>query len=214
MGAGVGGWWRDRPAAVRKLVDRLRCYGSATGVTVEVVFDVPQPDLPEGVHDGIVVRYATRRGRDAGDDRIRALLDEGYGDDDVEVITSDRALATSARERVHVPAVPVRSSPGSPTPVADRSRGRRSCAFCPHAVNCADHQRARWRRARPKTVFSVHSDDDRHPGGRAASAAGTARRLADRHAGAAAGFGAPHLVDRHGLARRLRHAAPPRRARA
>ena len=99
MGAGVAGWWRDRPAAVRKLVDRLRCYGSATGLTVEVVFDVPQLDLPEGEHDGVVVRYATRQGRDAGDDRIRALLDEGYGDDDVEVITSDRALAVSARER-------------------------------------------------------------------------------------------------------------------
>jgi len=99
MGAGVAGWWRDRPAAARKLVDRLRCYGSATGVAVEVVFDVPQSDLPEGEHDGVVVRYATRRGRDAGDDRIRALLDQGYGDDDVEVITSDRALAASARER-------------------------------------------------------------------------------------------------------------------
>ena len=98
-GAGVAGWWRDRPAAVRRLVDRLRCYGSATGVTVEVVFDVLQSDLPEGEHDGVVVRYATRRGRDAADDRIRALLDQGYGDDDVEVITSDRALAASSRER-------------------------------------------------------------------------------------------------------------------
>jgi len=99
MGAGVAGWWRDRPAAVRRLVERLRCYGSVTRVTVEVVFDVPQSDLPEGEHDGVVVRYATRRGRDAADDRIRALLDQGYGDDDVEVITSDRALAASARER-------------------------------------------------------------------------------------------------------------------
>jgi len=98
MGAGAGGWWRDRPAAVRKLVDRLRCYRSATGSSVEVVFDVPQPDLPEGEHDGVMVWYATRRGRDAGDDRIRALLDAGY-DDAVEVVTSDRALATSARER-------------------------------------------------------------------------------------------------------------------
>lgn len=98
MGAGVAGWWRDRPAAVRKLVGRLRCYRSATGSTIEVVFDVPQADLPEGEHDGVVVRYATRRGRDAGDDRIRALLDAGY-DADVEVVTSDRALAASARDR-------------------------------------------------------------------------------------------------------------------
>jgi predicted RNA-binding protein with PIN domain len=99
MGAGVAAWWRDRPAAVRMLVDRLRCSRSATGVTVEVVVDVPQPALPEGEYGGVAVRYATRRGRDAADDRIRALLDEGYGDDTVEVITSDRALAASARER-------------------------------------------------------------------------------------------------------------------
>ena len=104
MGAGAAGWWRDRPAAARKLVDRLRCYRSATGDTVEVVFDVPDPDLPEGEHDGVVVRYATRRGRDAADDRIRALLDARDLDEDdvndvVEVITSDRALAASARER-------------------------------------------------------------------------------------------------------------------
>ena len=98
MGAAADGWWRDRPAAVRRLVGRLRCYRAAAGSIVEVVFDVPQDDLPEGEHDGVIVRYATRRGRDAGDDRIRALLDDGY-DGDVEVITSDRALATSARER-------------------------------------------------------------------------------------------------------------------
>ncbi len=98
MGATADGWWRDRPAAVRRLVGRLRCYRAVVGSMVEVVFDVAQDDLPEGEHDGVVVRYATRRGRDAGDDRIRALLDDGY-DGDVEVITSDRALATSARER-------------------------------------------------------------------------------------------------------------------
>ena len=97
MGAAADGWWRDRPAAVLRLVDRLRCYQTAAASIVEVVFDVPQDDLPEGEHDGVIVRYATRRGRDAGDDRIRALLDDGY-DGDVEVITSDRALATSARE--------------------------------------------------------------------------------------------------------------------
>lgn len=98
MGAAADGWWRDRAGAARKLVGRLRCYRAATGTTVEVVFDVSRPDLPDGDHDGVVVRYATRRGRDAGDDRIRDLLDAGY-DDGVEVITSDRALAASARER-------------------------------------------------------------------------------------------------------------------
>jgi predicted RNA-binding protein with PIN domain len=98
MGAGARGWWRDPAAAARTLIDRLRCYAAATGAVVEVVFDVALPDLPEGEHCGVLVRYATRRGRDAGDDRIRELLDAG-GDGPVEVITSDRALATSARRR-------------------------------------------------------------------------------------------------------------------
>jgi predicted RNA-binding protein with PIN domain len=98
MGAAVGGWWRDPPAAVSRLVDRLRCYAAATGEPVEVVFDVPHPDLPEGVYDRVVVRYATRRGRDAADDRIIELLDAGEPAD-VEVITSDRRLAEAARRR-------------------------------------------------------------------------------------------------------------------
>jgi hypothetical protein len=42
------------------------------------------------------VRAATRAGRDAADDRIRELL-AGRSGEDVEVVTSDRALAGDAR---------------------------------------------------------------------------------------------------------------------
>jgi predicted RNA-binding protein with PIN domain len=98
VGAAVAGWWRDPPKAVRRLVDRLRCYAAATGEVVEVVFDVPQPDLPEGELEGVTVHYATRRGRDAADDRILELLDAG-GAADSTVVTSDRALADGARRR-------------------------------------------------------------------------------------------------------------------
>jgi predicted RNA-binding protein with PIN domain len=104
VGAGAAGWWRDPPAAVRRLLDRVRCYRTATGVTLVLVLDVPQPDLAEGDNDGVVVRYATRRGRDAADERILELLDAGVPSDAsragaVEVITSDRALADGARQR-------------------------------------------------------------------------------------------------------------------
>jgi predicted RNA-binding protein with PIN domain len=98
VGAAAAGWWRDPPMAVRRLLDRLRCYVTMTGGPVELVLDVPQADLPEGDHQGVVVRYATRRGRDAADDRILELLDAGRATD-VEVITSDRALAEEARRR-------------------------------------------------------------------------------------------------------------------
>ena len=55
---------------------RLVRYAARTDGDVELVLDVPQDDLPEGVHDGVVVRYATRRGRDAADDRIRERVAE------------------------------------------------------------------------------------------------------------------------------------------
>jgi predicted RNA-binding protein with PIN domain len=98
IGSVPDGWWRDRPGAVRRLVARLQCFAGATGAVIRVVFDVPQPDLPEGDHDGVEVAYATRRGRDAADDRILELLDQGF-DDEVEVVTSDRNLADGARRR-------------------------------------------------------------------------------------------------------------------
>jgi predicted RNA-binding protein with PIN domain len=97
MGAAADGWWRDPPAAVRRLLARLQCYVNATGETVELVLDVRQPDLPEGEHHGVVVWYAKRRGRDAADDRIVELLDDDRAPG-AEVVTSDRAL----RERVRV----------------------------------------------------------------------------------------------------------------
>lgn len=94
MGAAADGWWRDRPAAVRRLAARLRDYAARTGDTVVLALDVPQPDLPEGDADGIVVRYPHRRGRDAADDRIVELLASGMaeGPPGVVVVTSDRGL--------------------------------------------------------------------------------------------------------------------------
>jgi predicted RNA-binding protein with PIN domain len=102
MGAAADGWWRDRAGAARRLLGRAQCYAAATGVSIELVFDVALPDVGEGVQDGVIVRYATRSGRDAADDRIRDLLDSrapAAGKGEIEVVTSDRALAASARDR-------------------------------------------------------------------------------------------------------------------
>lgn len=89
IGAGADGWWRDRPAAVRRLLGRMQCLGEPA----ILVLDVAQPDLPEGVHGPVTVRYATRRGRDAADDRIRELVADAPG---AIVVTSDRALRRDA----------------------------------------------------------------------------------------------------------------------
>jgi 8-oxo-dGTP diphosphatase len=102
MGAAADGWWRDPPAAVRRLLARLQCYADATDARIELVLDVRQPDLPEGEHGGVVVRYATRRGRDAADDRIVDLLDDDAPDTphtETEVVTSDRALRARVERR-------------------------------------------------------------------------------------------------------------------
>jgi predicted RNA-binding protein with PIN domain len=98
IGAVADGWWRDRPAAVRRLLGRLQGYQQRTGSTVVLVLDVPQADLPAGEHDGVEVVYPRRRGRNAADERILELLDE-RGLAGAEVVSSDRALATGVARR-------------------------------------------------------------------------------------------------------------------
>jgi hypothetical protein len=92
VGTAPDGWWRDRRAAARRLLDGLQCLHARTGNELILVLDVIDPDLPEGEHSGVAVRYATRRGPNAADDRIRELV-AGLDDDRLEVVTSDRALA-------------------------------------------------------------------------------------------------------------------------
>lgn len=101
IGSVPDGWWRDLPAAVRRLLARLVCFGRQADVEVVLVLDVAQADLPEGAHDGVEVRYPQRPGRNAADSKILELLanvgPERSGDR-VEVVTSDRALAASAAD--------------------------------------------------------------------------------------------------------------------
>lgn len=100
VGAGAGGWWRDPPAAMRKLADRIACYCAATSATAVLVLDRAQADLPDGYRSGVRVVTARRRGPNAADDRIVALIDEGDLDASaLEVVTSDRALAAACRGR-------------------------------------------------------------------------------------------------------------------
>jgi predicted RNA-binding protein with PIN domain len=94
IGAVADGWWRDRPAAVRRLLARLQQHQQQTGGPIVLVLDVPQADLPAGAHGGVEVCYPSRRGRNAADDRILELLDE-RGFVGPEVVTSDRALRTA-----------------------------------------------------------------------------------------------------------------------
>ena len=96
MGAAADGWWRDRRAGVRRLLARVQCYARGVDDNVVLVLDVAQADVAEGDNGGVAVRYATRQGRDAADDRIRELLEDVNAEQSV-VVTSDRALATDVR---------------------------------------------------------------------------------------------------------------------
>ncbi len=97
MGSRPDGWWRDRPAAMARLVGELADHAEATGEHVAVIFDGPEAALPDT--DGRVeVAFASRRGRDAADDDIAARAASDPDPASLTVVTSDAALARRARE--------------------------------------------------------------------------------------------------------------------
>ena len=98
IGSRPDGWWRDRDGAARRLVASLQTLARKSGDRISVVLDGrPLADVPEGVHDGVLVAYATRRGRDAADDRIVAEVERDRDPTSLVVVTSDRALAERVR---------------------------------------------------------------------------------------------------------------------
>jgi uncharacterized protein YaiI (UPF0178 family) len=96
LGSKPDGWWRDRDAALRRLVDRVRTLAAREDVPATVVLDAGPADLA-GDHDGTSVVLARRRGRNAADDEIVALLEADPAPDDVVVFTSDAMLADRVR---------------------------------------------------------------------------------------------------------------------
>lgn len=97
IGSRPDGWWRDRDAAVRRLLAGLRSLAAQGGTPVILVLDGrPIEELGEGRHAGVVVRYARRGGRDAADDRIVGLVEADDAPASLVVVTADREL----RERV------------------------------------------------------------------------------------------------------------------
>jgi nicotinic acid mononucleotide adenylyltransferase/predicted RNA-binding protein with PIN domain len=97
IGTRPDGWWRDRDGAARRLIGALQRLAARTGDRIAVVLDGrPLAGVPEGTHDGILVAYAQRGGRDAADDRIVAEVERDRDPASLVVVTSDRGL----RERV------------------------------------------------------------------------------------------------------------------
>jgi predicted RNA-binding protein with PIN domain len=98
IGSRPDGWWRDRAGAARRLIASLQELARSSADRICVVLDGrPLPDFPEGIHDGVLVAYATRAGRDAADDRIVQEVASDRDPGSLTIVTSDRTLAERVR---------------------------------------------------------------------------------------------------------------------
>jgi predicted RNA-binding protein with PIN domain len=95
IGTRPDAWWRDRHAAMVRLVDMLERWAAHSGSEVTVVFE--QPPSPPIRSTVIGVAHAPRARRDSADDEIVRLLVLDGEPASVRVVTSDQWLA----DRVH-----------------------------------------------------------------------------------------------------------------
>jgi predicted RNA-binding protein with PIN domain len=94
IGTRPDAWWKDRDAAMLRLVDLLERWAAADGEDVVVVFErPPRPPIRSTV---IEVAHAPRPKRDAADDEIIRRLERHPNPSVVRVVTSDRWLADRA----------------------------------------------------------------------------------------------------------------------
>ena len=95
IGSRPTGWWRDRPGAMRALSEELGEFAHATGDELTVIFDGRPFELEAPA--GVSVEFATRRGPNAADDDIAALVEGDPEPGELTVVTSDRTLAGRVR---------------------------------------------------------------------------------------------------------------------
>ena len=95
IGTRPDGWWRDRHAAMVRLVDLLERWAAAEGDDVTVVFE--QPPRPPITSSVITVAHAKRARANSADDEIVRRIAEAGDAHDVRVVTSDGWLADRVR---------------------------------------------------------------------------------------------------------------------
>jgi predicted RNA-binding protein with PIN domain len=95
IGTRPDAWWKDRHAAMVRLVHLLENWVAVTGDDVTVVFE--QPPSPPISSTVIEVAHAPRPRRDSADDEIVRRLSAESEPGEIRVVTSDRWLA----DRVH-----------------------------------------------------------------------------------------------------------------
>jgi predicted RNA-binding protein with PIN domain len=95
IGCRPDGWWRDRRAAMSRLVASLDRWALAEHRVVTVVFEQPlRPPLSSAI---VTVASAPAAHADSADDEIVRLVAADPRPDAVVVVTSDRRLAERVR---------------------------------------------------------------------------------------------------------------------
>ncbi len=94
IGTRPDNWWRDRDAAMLRLVDLLERWAASENEEVTVVFErKPSPPIRSTVID---IAHAPKPRANAADDEIIRLLSLDEQPAAVRVVTSDRWLADRA----------------------------------------------------------------------------------------------------------------------
>ena len=96
LGSRPDGWWRDRPAAMERLVRRLDAFASREGVEVTVVFDGREHERVAGAAETVVVGFAPG-GRDAADREIVRRIRADANPGEIVAATSDRRLRAAIK---------------------------------------------------------------------------------------------------------------------
>jgi predicted RNA-binding protein with PIN domain len=94
IGTRPDAWWKDRHAAMIRLVDMLERWAAVSGADVTVIFE--QPPRPPIRSTVITVGHAPKPRRDSADDEIIRVLIADPEPGAVRVVTSDHFLADRA----------------------------------------------------------------------------------------------------------------------
>ena len=89
VGSRPDGWWRDRPAAARRLWDRLTAADLSFEEVVLVLEGAANRGVPAGREGRVLTVHASGSGDDAIVDEVRTRADDGK---DVTTVTADRGL--------------------------------------------------------------------------------------------------------------------------
>ena len=95
IGSRPDGWWRDRSAAIVRLVAQVDRWAEHGEERVTVMLErEPREELRAA---RVEIAWATTAGADAADREILARLPEWLAEDEMTIVTSDRDLAMKAR---------------------------------------------------------------------------------------------------------------------